>query len=62
MSNGLRLMPIARKKGRETMWETIAPPLLGVGVYCLVTWIAKAIADGLTGGISEDESEDEKIN
>ncbi len=44
------------------MWETIAPPMLGVGVYCLVTWIAKAIADGLTGGISEEEAEDEKIN
>ena len=42
------------------MWEIISPFLLGGLFYCLVMQVVKCITEGLTGGIPEDEAEDEK--
>jgi len=44
------------------MWETIAPPMLGILLYVLTVWTAQCFTEGRTGGIPEEEAEDEKID
>ncbi len=42
------------------MWEIISPFLLGGLFYCFVMQVVQCFTEGRTGGVPEDEAEDEK--
>lgn len=44
------------------MREVLMSAGFGILLYCLVMQITLCFTEGLTGGIPEDEAEDEKIN